>query len=50
MNSPLGLSRRDFARYLVAGSAVSLAALEELNAGIAQSIMSLNQKYLEDAR
>jgi selenocysteine lyase/cysteine desulfurase len=48
MNSPASLSRRDFARYLLAGSAVSLSALEELNAGIAQSIMSLNQKYLED--
>jgi selenocysteine lyase/cysteine desulfurase len=43
-----GLSRRDFARYLVAGSAVSLAALEEANAGIAQKIVELNQKYLDD--
>jgi len=42
------LSRREFARYLVAGSAVSLSALSELNGGIYQKITSLNQKYLED--
>jgi len=40
MNSPVGLSRRDFARYLLAGSAVSLSALEKLSADIAQSITS----------
>ena len=34
MNSPVGLSRRDFARYLLAGSAVSLSALEKLSAGL----------------
>jgi selenocysteine lyase/cysteine desulfurase len=48
MFHPSGLSRRDFARYLLAGSAVSLAALEEANAGIYQKIAELNQKYLED--
>ena len=48
MISPSGLSRREFARFLVAGSALSLAALDELNAGIAQKVTSLNQKYLDD--
>ena len=48
MIEPSGLSRRDFARLLVAGSALSVAALDELNAGIAQKITALNQKYLED--
>jgi len=48
MNNPSGLSRRAFARYLLAGSAVSIAALDELNAGIAQKITALNQKYLDE--
>ncbi|HDT13389.1 MAG TPA: aminotransferase class V-fold PLP-dependent enzyme [Candidatus Aminicenantes bacterium] len=48
MNDPSGLSRRAFARYLLAGSAASIAALDELNAGIAQKITELNQKYLGD--
>lgn len=48
MNVPSGLSRREFAKYLLAGSAVSLSVLEGLNAGIYQKVTSLNQKYLED--
>lgn len=48
MNLPSGLPRRDFFKYLLAGSAVSLSALDTLNAGIAQSITALNQKYLDD--
>ena len=48
MNSPSGLSRREFAKYLLAGSAVSLSVLEGLNAGIYQKVTSLNQKFLED--
>jgi isopenicillin-N epimerase len=48
MISPTGLSRRDFARYILAGSAVSLSALSELNAGIYQKVAALNQKYLDD--
>ncbi len=48
MNMPSGLSRRDFAKYLLAGSALSVAALDELNAGIGQKITALNQKYLDD--
>lgn len=43
-----GLSRRDFVRYLLAGSALSVASLNKLNASIYQSINSLNQKYIED--
>jgi len=43
-----GLSRRDFVKYLFAGSAVSLYSLSELNAAVYQSINSLNQKYIED--
>jgi isopenicillin-N epimerase len=48
MKNLTGLSRRDFARYILAGSAVSLSALSELNAGIYQKVAALNQKYLED--
>jgi selenocysteine lyase/cysteine desulfurase len=43
-----GFSRRDFVKYLLAGSALSLSALNKLNASIYQSITSLNQKYIED--
>lgn len=43
-----GVSRRDFVKYLLAGSALSLSALNKLNASIYQSITSLNQKYIED--
>ena len=43
-----GLSRRDFVKYLLGGSALSLASLNKLNASIYQSITSLNQKYIED--
>ncbi len=43
-----GLSRRDFIKYLAAGSALSIASLSRLNAGVYQSITSLNQKYIED--
>jgi selenocysteine lyase/cysteine desulfurase len=48
MINPSGLSRREFARFIVAGSALSLAALDELSAGVAQKIAALNQKYLDD--
>jgi selenocysteine lyase/cysteine desulfurase len=48
MTTPSPLSRRAFARALLAGSAVSLAALDELNAGMAQKITTLNQKFLDD--
>ncbi len=43
-----GFSRRDFMKYLAAGSALSVAALDRLNAGIYQSITELNQKYAKD--
>ena len=45
---PSGFSRRDFMRYLAAGSALSVAALDKLNAGIYQSITELNQKYVKE--
>jgi len=43
-----GYSRRDFVKYLFAGSALTLSALNKLNASIYQSITSLNEKYIED--
>lgn len=43
-----GLSRRDFVKYLVTGTALSVAALEKANAGIYQSITSLNQQYIKN--
>jgi len=46
--SAFGLDRRHFMKYLVAGTALSLGALEELNAGIYQSITKLNQEYISD--
>ncbi len=45
--SSSGLTRRDFFRY-VAGSALSLAALDKATAGVYQSITALNQKYYGD--
>jgi len=48
MNNSSGLSRREFARYLMAGSAVAVSALEKLNAGIYQKVTALNEKYLDD--
>jgi isopenicillin-N epimerase len=46
--SSAGFSRRDFFRYLAAGSAMSLAALNKSTAAVYQSITSLNQKYIGD--
>ena len=43
-----GFSRRDFVKYFAAGSAVSIASLGRVNASIYQSVMSLNQKYIQD--
>lgn len=42
------LSRRDFVKYLLAGSALSIATLNKMNAAVYQSITSLNQKYIQD--
>ncbi len=42
------VTRREFVKYFVAGSALSLSALSELNASVYQSITSLNQKYIQD--
>jgi isopenicillin-N epimerase len=48
MNAPSGLSRRQFARILLAGSALSLASLDKANAALAQKVKALNEKYLDD--
>jgi len=47
-NSSEGVTRRNFVKYFVAGSALSLSGLSKANAAIYQSLTSLNQKYLED--
>jgi isopenicillin-N epimerase len=46
--SSSGFSRRDFFKYLAAGSALSLSALNKATAAVYQSISSLNQKYIRD--
>lgn len=43
-----GLSRRVFVKYFLAGTALTLAALEEMNASVYQSITSLNKEYIAD--
>lgn len=43
-----GLDRRHFIKYLAAGTAISVGALEKLNAGIYQRIKSINQKYARE--
>jgi isopenicillin-N epimerase len=48
MTLPANLSRREFGKRLLAGSALSAAALESLNAGIYQKVNALNQKFIED--
>lgn len=47
-NKTAGLSRRNFVKYLAAGSALSLSALKKSSAGVYQSITSLNQEYIRD--
>ncbi len=42
------VTRREFVKYFAAGSALTLSALNELNASVYQSITSLNQKYIQD--
>ncbi len=43
-----GVSRREFVKFFLAGSALSVYALNKLNAAVYQSITSLNQKYIQD--
>jgi selenocysteine lyase/cysteine desulfurase len=43
-----GYSRRAFVRTLVGGSALSVVALNKLNAAVYESLASLNQDYLQD--
>lgn len=42
------LTRREFVKYFMAGSALSLSALDELNASVYQSITSLNREFIRD--
>jgi isopenicillin-N epimerase len=48
MNLPISLTRREFGKRLLAGSALSLGALEALNAGVYQKVKALNEKFIED--
>lgn len=41
-------SRRDFVKYLAAGTAVSFASLSSATSAVYQSISTLNQKYIQD--
>ncbi|MBS3819466.1 aminotransferase class V-fold PLP-dependent enzyme [bacterium] len=43
-----GVSRRNFVKYFLAGSALSASSLSKLNASIYQSIASMNQKHIKD--
>lgn len=43
-----GFPRRDFVKYFLAGTALSLSALNKATAAVYQNITSLNQKYIED--
>jgi isopenicillin-N epimerase len=42
------LSRRDFVKFLAAGTALSATALTEANASVYQSITQLNEKHIRD--
>jgi len=42
------MDRRDFVRCVMGGSALSIIALNKLNAAVYQSIKSLNQKFIKD--
>lgn len=43
-----GFPRRDFAKLIIGGSALSIYTLNQLNAAVYQSITSLNSKYIRD--
>ncbi|NIN64185.1 MAG: hypothetical protein GTO63_05700, partial [Anaerolineae bacterium] len=43
-----GCSRRNFMRMLLGSSALSLVALNRLNATVYEGLASLNQDYLQD--
>ena len=42
------MDRRNFVKYLVGGSALSVYSVNKLNAAVYQSIKSLNQKHIRD--
>ena len=48
INLVIGVSRSDFVKFFLAGSALSVYSLSKLNAAVYQSITSLNQKYIQD--
>ncbi len=48
MNVPSGLTRRQFGRILLAGSAVSLASLDKLDAAFDQKVKALDERHLDD--
>jgi len=43
-----GLSRREFVKYGLSASALTIGALSKLNAGIYQSLKTLDQKHIQD--
>jgi len=43
-----GVTRRDFVKYLLGGSSISIAGLSKLNASIYQSILDLNKDHIKD--
>ncbi len=48
MMIPRGYSRRAFVRTLIGGSALSVVALNKLNAAVYESLASLNEEYGQD--
>ena len=42
------MDRRDFVRTMIGGSALSVVAMNKLNAAVYQSITKLNQKFIKD--
>lgn len=42
------MDRRDFVRCMIGGSALSIVAMNKLNAAVYQSITKLNQKFIKD--
>ena len=42
------MDRRDFVRTMIGGSALSIVAMNKLNAAVYQSITKLNQKFIKD--
>jgi len=45
---PFGMSRRNFAKLIMGGTALTMASLTKLNASVYQSIRELNQQFIKD--